>query len=160
MISCLVAVERNRGIGFNNFMPWPHLKGDLSWFKRLTSNQVVIMGASTWKSLGRPLPNRVNVVLSKSTQFENADHNFDNIDSAIECCQTTYPNKEIFIIGGQSIYDQCMSIIDRFYVTEIDQDYTCDKFFNLTYVKEHYPNVTVHETHTDPVTYIIKEYVK
>ena len=160
MISCLVAVERNQGIGFNNFMPWPHLKGDLSWFKRLTLNQVVIMGSSTWKSLGRPLPNRINVVLSKLNQYETADHNFDNIESAIKYCQSIYPDKEIFIMGGQSIYDQCMPIIDKFYITEIDEDYICDKFFNLTYVKEHCPTVIIHETHVDPVTYIIKEYTK
>ena len=160
MINCVVAVERNQGIGFNNFMPWPHLKEDLNWFKKLTLNQVVIMGSSTWLSLGRPLPNRINVVLSKANYYAEADYIFTNIDTAIEFCQTEYKDKEIFIMGGQSIYDQCMPIIGKFYVTEIDQNYTCDKFFNLTYVKEHCPNVTIHASYTEPVTYTIKEYSK
>jgi dihydrofolate reductase len=80
MINAVVAVERDQGIGFEGSMPWPHLSKDLQWFKKLTSNQIVIMGSTTWKSLGcKPLPNRINVVLSRTHNYSGqgaADHTF------------------------------------------------------------------------------------
>ena len=73
-------------------------------------------------------------------------------------CQNEYPDKEIFIIGGDIVYRTYLDIVDRFYVTEIDADYPCDTFFDLTYVKENFTNVTEHATFNDPVKYTIKEY--
>jgi dihydrofolate reductase len=156
MINCLVAVERNQGIGFEGQMPWPHLKGDMQWFKQMTTNQVVIMGSTTYDSLGKSLPNRVNVVISRKRQL--GDHTFDNCGDALDFCTIEYPNKEIFIIGGSAVYEGYLDIIDRFYVTEIDADYQCDKFFNLTYVKENFTKVKEHAIFTDPIKYTIKEY--
>ena len=159
MINCVVAVEKNQGIGFNGSMPWPHLKGDMSWFKKLTTDHIVVMGSTTWKSLPKPLPNRINVVISKNIH-EGADYCFDNINYVIDVCREQYSEKEIFIIGGQSIYDQFMDIVDCFYVTEIDADYTCDKFFNLDYVRSHFPYVTEAVKYIDILPYTIKEYRK
>lgn len=162
MINCLVAVERNQGIGFNGQMPWPHLKGDMAWFRRMTTNQVVIMGSTTWKSLGyKPLPNRINIVLSRTHDYSGngaADHTFSDPDTALVFCENEYPDKEIFIIGGATIYTQYLDIIDRFYITEIDTDYQCDTFFDLKYVKENFTKVKEYATFTDPVNYTIKEY--
>jgi dihydrofolate reductase len=165
MISCLVAVERNQGIGFNNGMPWPHLKDDMTWFKDNTKDQVIIMGANTWNSLSlfKPLPNRINVVVTKnvmSEQFNKADHIFSTPENAISGCKTLFPGKSIFIIGGQTLYDSTMHLIDRFLVTEIDMNYTCDKFFNLNYVKANCKTVIEHGTFTTPISYTIKEYLK
>lgn len=160
MINCVVAVERSQGIGFQGQMPWPHLKGDMNWFKQLTTNNVIIMGSTTWKSLPKPLPNRVNVVVSRNSVYQEADHCFADINLAIETCKTQYSNKEIFIIGGQSIYDQCMNVIEKFFVTEIDVDYHCDKFFNLNFVKENFPIVIEHIKYHDIIPYQIKEYRK
>jgi dihydrofolate reductase len=160
MINCVVAVERNQGIGFNGQMPWPHLRGDMAWFKQLTTGHIIIMGSTTWKSLPKALPNRVNVVISKNNVYSEADHCFTDIDLAIESCKNQYPKKEIFIIGGQSIYDQCMNIIERFFVTDIDATYTCDKFFNFGYVKENFSIVIEHVKHHDIIPYQIKEYRK
>lgn len=157
MINCLVAVDRNHGIGYQGYMPWPTLPGDMSWFKSLTVNQVVIMGSVTWKSLGKPLPNRINVVLSKNTLVDS-DHCFSDIDSAILFCQNEYPEKEIFIIGGDSIYKQCMEKIDVFYVTEIATEYRCDRFFDLAYVKHRCKHVRNVSEYSDPISYSIKEY--
>ena len=111
MINCLVAVERNQGIGFEGQMPWPHLKGDMQWFKQMTTNQVVIMGSTTYDSLGKPLPNRINVVISRKRML--GDHTFDDCGSALDFCALEYPDKEIFIIGGSAIYEQYFDIIDR-----------------------------------------------
>lgn len=162
MINCIVAVERNQGIGFNGQMPWPHLKGDMKWFKTITSNQVVIMGSTTWKSLNyKPLSNRINVVLSRTHHYSGngkADHTFSDADTALVFCANEYPDKEIFIIGGSAIYKQYLNIVDKFYVTEIDANYQCDTFFDLKYVQDHYTKVKEHAIFYEPIKYTIKEY--
>ena len=156
MINCLVAVERSQGIGFEGQMPWPHLKEDMQWFKQLTTNQIVIMGSTTYDSLGKSLPNRINVVISRKRQL--GDHTFNNCGDALDFCSVEYPDKEIFIIGGSAVYEAYLDIVDRFYVTEIDADYQCDKFFDLTYVKENFTKVKEHAILNDPIKYTIKEY--
>lgn len=158
MINAIVAVERGQGIGYNGSMPWPRLSGDLKWFKQLTTDNVIIMGRKTWDSIGaKPLPNRINIVLTRS-KCPGADHQSDDTDVALDVSWSKYPNKEIFIIGGSAIYEQYMDIIDRFYITEIDADYECDTFFDLNYVRSNFTNVIEHAKFTDPINYTIKEY--
>jgi len=156
MINCIVAVERNQGIGFNGQMPWPHLKGDMGWFRKMTTGNVIIMGSTTYDSLGKSLPNRINVVISRKRIL--GDHTFDNCRAALDFCSVEYPDKEIFIIGGSAIYEQYKYIVDKFYVTEINASYACDKFFDLSYVKENFTKVKEHATFTDSINYTIKEY--
>ncbi len=156
MINCIVAVERNQGIGFEGQMPWPHLKGDMAWFRKMTTNQVVVMGSTTYDSLGKPLPNRINVVISRKRVL--GDHTFDDCGAALDFCAVEYPDKEIFIIGGSAVYEAYLDIIDRFYVTEIDTAYQCDKFFDLGYVQKNFTKVIEHAKFTEPVPYTIKEY--
>lgn len=159
MITGIVAVEKNQGIGFNGQMPWPRLKGDMYWFKKMTAGNVVIMGSTTFESIGKPLPDRINVVLSRKKDFSpQADHTFSDPDLALEFCKKEYPDKEIFIIGGSEIYRYYMPVIDRFLITEIDQDYICDKFFDLFYVRENFTDVKEHATFNEQINYKIKEY--
>jgi dihydrofolate reductase len=162
MINCIVAVDQGQGIGFEGQMPWPHLSNDMKWFKTLTSNQIVIMGSTTWKSLGcKPLPNRINVVLSRTHDFSGqnaADHTFSDPDTALVFCSNEYPDKEIFIIGGSAVYKKYQGLIDRYYVTEIDSNFLCDTFFDLNYVKQNFTKVKEHATFNEPIKYIIKEY--
>lgn len=159
MINCIVAVEHNQGIGFEGQMPWPHLKGDMAWFRKMTTGNVVVMGSTTWKSLGcKPLPNRINIVLSRKNHWPDADHVFSDPDTALAFCDNEYPDKEIFIIGGSAVYRTYLDIVDRFYVTEIDETYQCDTFFDLNYVKENFTKVTDHATFNEPIKYTIKEY--
>ena len=162
MIAGVVAVERNQGIGFEGQMPWSHLKGDMKSFVRLTTDKIVVMGSTTWKGLGKQLPNRINVVIS-SELHPGAHLTFTDPVEAITELQERYANKDIFIIGGQQLYDSVKDLISVYYVTEIDAAYTCDKFFNLTYVEDHYPLVEEIEhfeaTDTTPA-YTIKEYRK
>jgi len=156
MINCIVAVERSQGIGFEGQMPWPHLKHDMEWFKKLTTNNVVIMGSTTYDSLGKSLPNRINVVISRKRVL--GDHTFNDPGAALDFCSVEYPDKDIFIIGGSAVYGAYLDIIDRFYVTEIDADYECDTFFDLSYVKEIFTKVEEHATVIDTVKYTMKEY--
>lgn len=162
MIAGIVAVEKSQGIGFNGQMPWPHLKNDMRSFVKLTTDTIVIMGATTWIGLGKQLPNRINVVIS-STLHPGAHFTFTDPVEAIKELQERYTNKDIFIIGGQQVYDSVKELINVYYITEIDAAYTCDKFFDLTYVEDNYPLVeeleTVAASEKSPA-YIIKEYRK
>lgn len=164
MLNCLVAVEKNQGIGYEGQMPWPHLKGDMSWFRKITTGHVVIMGSTTWKSLDyKPLSNRINVVLSKTNYYSGngkADHTFSDPNTALAFCSNEYPDKEIFIIGGGKIYKEYFNKIDKFFITEIDESYECDTFFNLQYVQNNFTKIKEVATFTDPIKYKIKIYEK
>lgn len=157
MITGIVAVERSQGIGLNGFMPWPHLSGDMSWFKQQTYGHIVIMGSTTYKSIGKSLPGRINLVLSKSPNYLG-DHTFSDPDVALTFCGLEYPDKDIFIIGGSKIYNLYLPKISRCLVTEIDADYQCDTFFNLNYIQNNFKNVKEIVKYTTPINFTIKEY--
>ncbi|MCT6866994.1 MAG: type 3 dihydrofolate reductase [Gilliamella apicola] len=131
MLSVIVAMAHNRVIGLNNQMPW-HLPADLAWFKKNTLNKPVIMGRKTFESIGRPLPNRHNIVISR--QIEPSDNKISNvswvksIDEAISLAQKQQPD-EVFIIGGGNIYQQVLPLIERLYLTHIDAELQGDTYF-------------------------------
>ncbi|AHN26798.1 type 3 dihydrofolate reductase [Gilliamella apicola] len=131
ILSVIVAMAHNRVIGLNNQMPW-HLPADLAWFKKNTLNKPVIMGRKTFESIGRPLPNRHNIVISR--QIEPTDNKISNvswvksIDEAISLAQAQQPD-EVFIIGGGNIYQQVLPLIDRLYLTHIDAELQGDTYF-------------------------------
>lgn len=131
ILSVIVAMAHNRVIGLNNQMPW-HLPADLAWFKKNTLNKPVIMGRKTFESIGRPLPNRHNIVISR--QIESSDNKISNvswvksIDEAISLAQAQQPD-EVFIIGGGNIYQQVLPLIDRLYLTHIDAELQGDTYF-------------------------------
>lgn len=163
MIIGIVALDQNQGIGLNNSMPWPYLKEDLIHFKKLTENNIVLMGSNTFQSLKRPrLPNRVNAVLSKH-YWATVDHIYLEITQAISSLKLLYENKDIFIIGGAQIYESTKPLIEKYYVTEIAHNYSCDRFFDYEYVKNNFTlsNVIqeISATETTPY-YKILEYTK
>ena len=131
ILSVIVAMAHNRVIGLNNQMPW-HLPADLAWFKKNTLNKPVIMGRKTFESIGRPLPNRHNIVISR--QIEPPDNKISNvswvksIDEAISLAQAQQPD-EVFILGGGNIYQQVLPLIDRLYLTHIDAELQGDTYF-------------------------------
>ena len=127
MISIIVAVSEDWGIGKDNELLW-HISEDLKRFKRLTFGNTVIMGKKTWESLPlRPLPGRKNIVLTDKIQesIENAVTAY-SIDDALN---KTDKNAEIFIIGGGSIYCQFMPIADRLYITHVHRKAPADIYF-------------------------------
>ena len=108
-ISIIVAMSKNRVIGKNNTMPW-HLSDDLKNFKSVTTGKTVIMGRLTYESIGKPLPNRKNIVLSRN--LKNSDVIvLDKLEHAIE---ESKEENEIFIIGGQDIYNQTIEMASKF----------------------------------------------
>ncbi len=127
MIFIIACIDSNNGIGKNGKIPW-RLPPDLKYFKCMTTNSVVLMGRKTFESMHRnPLPNRINIVLSKC-KYSNII-TFDNFDDAIT--EAKKHKKPIYIIGGASLYKYALPIIDTAYITEIEQDFKCDTFFPI-----------------------------
>jgi dihydrofolate reductase len=124
-MTIIVATDKQGGIGFNNKLPW-HLPEDLAHFKRTTTGHPIIMGRKTFESIGRPLPNRRNIVITRNAQWQQTGiETAQSIDAAAEMVQ----GSEAFIIGGAQIYTEALPRTDRLMVTEIDKDFDCDTFF-------------------------------
>ena len=127
MISMIVAMSQNRVIGKLGKMPW-NIAEDLQYFKALTTGHTIIMGRKTFESIGRPLPNRVNVVL---TQDENYEAKGCHIVHSIEEIMEKYYNEEeeLFIIGGSTLYSAFMSYATKIYMTLIEAEVNGDTYF-------------------------------
>ncbi|OED72889.1 diacylglycerol kinase [Vibrio splendidus ZS-139] len=117
IISMIAAMADNRVIGKDNQMPW-HLPADFAWFKRSTMGKPVVMGRKTYDSIGRPLPGRLNVVISRdeSLKIEGVT-TVTSIELALELLSDV---DEVMIIGGGSIYESCLPKADKLYLTYID----------------------------------------
>lgn len=129
-LSILVAMARNRVIGQNNKLPW-RLPADLKHFKFLTMGHTIVMGRKTYESIGRPLPGRANIIITHQTSFEAPGAIVVNsVEDALRICEeTSTPNNESFIIGGEKLYRQTLRHCQRMYITEIQKDFEGDTFF-------------------------------
>lgn len=126
-LTLIVAYDRTRGIGLDNALPW-HLPEDLAYFKKVTTGHPIIMGRKTFDSIGRPLPNRRNIVITR-----NRDWTHEGVDTASSLEDATrLGGDDAFIIGGAEIFIQALPLAQRLLVTEIDADYHCDTFFPET----------------------------
>ena len=125
MISIIVAVAHNGVIGDKNALLW-HISEDLKYFKGLTTGHPVVMGRKTWESIGRPLHNRTNVVLTREARtFEGAR----TAHSLKEAVAMFAPDEEVFVIGGAQIYAEALPVADRLYLTRVEHDYEGDTRF-------------------------------
>ncbi|GIZ53614.1 dihydrofolate reductase [Noviherbaspirillum aridicola] len=124
-LTIIVAMDRARGIGVDNKLPW-HLPEDLAHFKRLTTGHPIVMGRKTYDSIGRPLPNRRNVVITRNPAWkaEGVDA-VGSVEEALRLLDGT----PAFLIGGAQIFEQARDLADRMIVTEIDKTFDCDTFF-------------------------------
>ena len=133
----IVACELQGGIGLLNHLPWPALKEDMQWFKKHTINNICIMGSNTWRSLPdayRPLPDRINVVLSSKSDISyNADVvlNGGRNAAAVSYLTTKYPNKDIYIIGGKTLYESWKEDVDYIHITRIDRTFDSDAYIDI-----------------------------
>jgi dihydrofolate reductase len=132
-VALIVARTRNGVIGRDNSMPW-HLPEDLRYFKRVTTNKPVIMGRHTWESLGKPLPGRDNLVITRNPDYraEGATVVHD-VATALQLANSLANARganEIMVIGGAQIYREALPYITRAYITEIDAEIEGDTFFN------------------------------
>lgn len=127
-ISIIAALDEKRGIGKNNQLPW-HISEDLKRFKEITTGHTVIMGRKTFESIGKPLPNRYNIIIT--SQLKNLDGAIkdlifvSSLDEALRQAQ----GKDVFIIGGGQVYAQAIEKADKLYLTKVEGDFGCDTFF-------------------------------
>ena len=129
MISLFVAHANDRVIGYQNDMPW-HVPGDLAYFKRRTMGKPIIMGRKTYESIGRPLPGRLNIVITRNPSYEvEGVRVVSSLEDALQVAKEETDAAEYMIIGGEQIFKQAMPLADRMYITKIDETYPGDTFF-------------------------------
>ena len=125
-LSIVVAMDDNRLIGSKNQLPW-HLPADLAYFKKLTTGKSILMGRKTYDSIGRPLPNRRNIVITRNSNISIPGCEVvSSIDHALEL---TKEDPEVMVIGGASLCEQLLPKINRLYITKIDGEFEGDVFF-------------------------------
>ncbi len=117
-ISLILAMASNGTIGHNNRMPW-HLPNDLQFFKKNTLGKPVIMGRKTYESIGKPLPERENLIISNTLSRIDGCHIFPSLTSAIAYADTILQAKEIMIMGGAKLYQSALPLMNRLYLTRI-----------------------------------------
>ncbi|PTQ96205.1 dihydrofolate reductase [Nitrosomonas nitrosa] len=127
-LSLLAAMASNRVIGRNNALPW-RLPADLKRFKALTMGQIIVMGRKTYESIGRPLPGRINIIVTRQPDLSVAGVTVTrSVEEALTAC-LIHPDKEIFIIGGAELYQQTLKHCQRLYLTEVQKAFEGDAFF-------------------------------
>ena len=131
-LSMIVAQAQNRVIGRQNKLPW-YLPGDLKYFKQVTMGKPVIMGRKTYESIGKPLPGRLNVVITRDTTYQlEAAKVVHSLAEAIELSESQAfidGVEEAMVIGGEQIYAQALPLVERLYVTQVHADVEGDAFF-------------------------------
>ena len=130
MLSIIVAKAKNNIIGKNNELVW-HLPEDLKHFKELTTGHTIIMGRTTYESLGKPLPNRKHIIFSQNPDFKVHEENVQVVHSLLEIQDLIEGKEEAFVIGGAMIYNFLMPYVKKMYVTEIKQEFDGDAFFPI-----------------------------
>jgi dihydrofolate reductase len=133
-IALIAAMARNRVIGRDNKLPW-NIPEDLKYFRAKTAGHPVIMGRKTFESIlnlvGRPLPGRLNIVVTRQTAFTapSGVRVVGSLEAAVEAARGVPGSDEVFVLGGAEIYAQSLAIADRLYITWIDRDYEGDARF-------------------------------
>jgi len=126
ILSIVVAISENNAIGKDNKLLW-HLPADLKHFKEITSGHTIIMGRKTYDSIGKPLPNRRNMVISRNAEL-NIDgvEIYNTVEQALAQCEN---EEEVFLIGGAEIYRQALKYTSKIYLTRVHETYEADTFF-------------------------------
>jgi len=125
MIKIIVAMSKNRVIGMDNSLIW-HLPNDMKNFKKLTTGHAVVMGRKTYQSIGKPLPYRRNIIITRDPDFEA--EGCEVVNSLEEALLLCFSN--CFIIGGGEIYKQSLPIAHQIYMTQIDEEFEGDTYFS------------------------------
>lgn len=130
-IALIVAAARNGVIGRDGDMPW-RLSSDLKRFKSITMGQPIIMGRKTWESIGRPLPGRLNIVVTRQADYDAPDARVvPSLDEAIEAGRKAAGSGDVFIVGGGEIYKEAIGLADSLHVTHVEVQVEGDAYFPL-----------------------------
>lgn len=154
MIALIVAYANNRVIGNLGCIPWK-IKGEQKRFKELTTGNVVIMGRRSYEEIGRPLPNRLTIVVSNTKIFEG-----DGVKTArtLQEAIDMAGDKDIYISGGARIYEEAMPFVEKMYITEIDLDVEGDTYFPEFNKSEFKKDID--ETFDDDIPYVYVTYTR
>ena len=158
MISIIVAIAENGVIGDKNALLW-NIKEDMRRFRTTTTGHPVVMGRKTFESIGRPLPKRTNIILTRNPEYKVKDavvvHSIDELMEELK----NYNSEEIYIIGGDSIYQQMLPYCDVAHVTYIEQSYAADSYFpNLDKDPEWVMTAESDEQTYFDITYYFRKY--
>ncbi|UZE95535.1 dihydrofolate reductase [Alkalimarinus alittae] len=130
--SIIVAMAENRVIGRNNKLPW-YLPNDLKYFKSVTMGKPIIMGRKTFESIGKPLPGRLNLVITRNTAWQHDGvtvvHTFEEAFAKAEATALINGVDEVMIIGGDQIYQSSLDLVDRIYLTKVHAEVEGDAWF-------------------------------
>lgn len=129
VIKLIWCQDPDGGIGKNNRLPWK-IAAEMQHFKNVTNNQIVVMGRKTFESIGHPLPNRINVVLSKNSKFIHPEV---KVFSSVDLLLRKYKNRQIIVIGGKQIYETFFAQADELIISTVHQKYDCDTYLNFDY---------------------------
>ena len=155
LLSIIVAVSQNNVIGRENRLPW-HIPEDFAWFKRHTSGHPVLMGRKTFESIGKPLPDRKNVVITRNREFTaHGVFVFHSLHDALHSLQAE-GHSEIFIIGGHQVFRDTIDMVDRIYLTRVLRDYDGDVY--MPAIPEGDFSVVFEEKHTGEIPFIFMIY--
>ena len=132
MLSIIVAIAKNNAIGKDNQLLW-HISEDLQYFRQVTSGHTVIMGRKTFESIGKPLPNRKNIVVSCTLTPQEG---IIVVSSITEALQHAVKEPEVFVIGGGAIYRETFPLAQKLYITQVHENYEGDTFFPAIDVAE------------------------
>jgi dihydrofolate reductase len=125
-INLIAALARNRVIGKRQQIPW-HIPGEQAYFKKITLGHPIVMGRKTWESIGRPLPGRRNIVVTRTPNYAAAGAEVvGSLDAALQLAGDA---GEVFLIGGGDLFAQALPLADRMFLTEIDADFEGDALF-------------------------------
>ena len=127
LFKAIAAMSLNRVIGAGNKIPW-HLPEDFKWFKKITTGQVVVMGRKTYESIGKPLPHRATIVLTRSPEPIPGVQTVPDL-AQIESLAPTFAGRQIFICGGAQIYQQALPLCSDLYLTVVKQVVDGDTLF-------------------------------
>ncbi|MFA6006662.1 MAG: dihydrofolate reductase [Candidatus Paceibacterota bacterium] len=132
IVSLIVAMDKNRVIGQSGTLPW-NIQADMNFFKTITMHHPVIMGRKTHESIGRALPHRLNIIVTRQAGYQPKGKAGDsvivpNLEAAFDWALKV-EKQEIFVIGGAEIFEQAMPVADKIYITEIDSEFKGDTFF-------------------------------
>ncbi len=129
MLSLIAVIGKNRELGKDKELLW-HIPGDLPRFKKITTGHPIIMGRKTYESIGRVLPERTNIVVTRDLNFSQSGLQVAHtIEEALVLAEKAIGSEEIFVIGGGEIYTQALHLADRLYLTLVDRTSTADTFF-------------------------------
>jgi len=128
MLTAIAAMSENYTIGKDNQLPW-HLPADLKHFKSITVGHPILMGRKTFDSIGKPLPNRMNIIMTRDNEFQaDGCHVVSSVDEALDCAKNEQV-EEVFVIGGAEIYKQLLPQIKRVHLTIVHHEFDGDVYF-------------------------------